>query len=150
SLDASDKSVVDLGAVFEAETRIVARRFALQALVHAHGLVDGDIAVGMSADLPAGEVGLARAFVLLGFGHHQQTVIVGTAFIWLGEARCAFGNRAVAHELAGADADEFVTKTGADAGDEQFVEFGINDEAVDAEEQIAGLARVLIGAKIAG
>ena len=61
--DAPDQVVIDHCAVFDAETRILARSLAREALVDAQDDVDGRVSVGMRADVPAGGVGLARILI---------------------------------------------------------------------------------------
>src|SRR5438445_13002660 len=100
---------------FEAETRIATRAFALQALVNAKSGVNANVAVGVRADLPSGEMRFEAVRVQLLLGHHENAVVVRTAFIGDREARGALGTRAVANHLHGTDANPLVTKTGANA-----------------------------------
>ena len=81
---------------------------ALQAFVDAQGGIDTDIAVGVRADLPTGEMRFAAICVQLFLGHHQDAVVVGTPLVRDREARGALGNRTVTNQLHGADANPFV------------------------------------------
>jgi len=62
--------------VFEAETRIAARVFALQALVNAKSCVNANVAVGVRAGLPSGEMRFEAVRVQLLLGHHENAVVV--------------------------------------------------------------------------
>ncbi len=148
--DAGDQAVVDDGAVFQAEARIAAGAFLLQPLVDAERSVDAHVAVGVRADLPSGEMRFAAIGIKLVLGHHENPVVVGAAFIRDRKARGAFRDRAVADQLHGADTNPLVAEACADPGLDHRIDKPVVDEAVGAKEQIAGIAGVLISAKIRG
>jgi len=93
-----DQAVIHDRAVFEVEARIAARVFALQALVNAKSCVNANVAVGVRADLPSGEMRFEAVRVQLLLGHHENAVVVRTAFIGDREARGALGNRILAKQ----------------------------------------------------
>src|SRR5712692_11526270 len=89
---------------------IVARIFALQALVDAQRGVNAHVTVGVRADLPSREMRFAAVGVQFFLGHHEEAIVGRAAFIGDREPRGALGNRAVANQLHRADADPLVSE----------------------------------------
>jgi len=79
---------------------------------------------------------------------HQDPEISRPADVGLGQARRALGDRAVADELGAADFDPFVAQARAHAGGQHLLEMGMVKKAVDTEAELAGFARVLVGAQL--
>ena len=136
--------------MFESESRIAARAFALQALVDAQRGVNGDVTVGVRADLPAGQMRFVAVRVQLFLRHHQNAVVIGTAFIGNRKPRSALRNRAVANQLHGAHTDPLVAEPRADARLDHRIDVAVIDETVGAIQQVAGIPGVLISTKIIG
>lgn len=108
--------------MFDAEARVAAGSFALEAFVDAEHDIDGHVAISVDADLPAGVVGFAGSAKEFRFGGDENAEVAGAARVGLGKASGALGNGTVAGHLHGADADPFIAETGADAGGDHLID----------------------------
>src|SRR5215471_19318305 len=134
--------------MLEPKPRIVPRIFFLQTLVNAQRGVNGNVSIGVRANLPARQMRLAADRVEFFLGHDQNPVITRAPFVRCREPRGALGNGAVANQFDRSDAYPFIAKPGAVARSNHSVEVMKIDEAVGAMQQIACFPGVLIGAKV--
>src|SRR5579863_445028 len=148
--DPLDERWIHYRAMLQAVARIAPRHLALEAFIDAQHDINRRVAVGVRADLPSGLVRLARIRVQLLFTLDQDAVIVGPSDVGLRKPGGPFRDGSVAHQLDRSKPDTVVTKSGADARGAHALEKLILDKAINAKEQLTGLARVLIGQKIFG
>src|ERR1039457_2543945 len=98
----------------QAVARIAARHLFLRSLVDAQHDVDGRVAIGVRADLPARFVSFAGGGVKLLLAAHQNAVIVGPTDIRLSEPRRALGNGAVANRFDAAQPQPLIAESRAE------------------------------------
>src|SRR3954462_10714045 len=123
--------------MFEPKSRVAARPLALKSLVNAQHGVDRDVAVGMDADLPVVLVRLFCRRVELVFSHDFNPEVVRAANVSLRQVRSALADRAIGDHFHRADADPFISKTGANPGGEHLIDLLVTDQAVDPDGEIA-------------
>ena len=118
--------------------------FTQQLLVDAEDGVNRNIAVGVRADLPACEVGLARLGVERLARSAADTAVVAESGIGLREQCSALGDGAVGEQFYRADPYPLIAEAGVQTGGDHLVEFAIVDVRIETTLEFAGIARILI------
>ena len=144
-LDAAKQVVVDERAVLDAVATVGVRPLLERAFVGLEDEIDGDVPVGVNADLETVTMGVLDGVDDLLLGHRLNAVIVRTA-----DVRCAHQHRpfragSIGDELYAADTHPLVAQPRVDAGGLVRFQQLACQHVVDAVAQLARAVRILIG-----
>ena len=136
---------VDQRAVLDAMAGVGARVGSLGLVVGVQHHVDGEVAVGVDADLEPGPVHLHHVFFDFPGAHGQYAVVAVAADVRFRQVGGAGGDGPVGNHLDAAQAQHIVAESGLEARFLERAEVGMIHKGVHPHGQVAGVPAFLVG-----